>query len=137
MATGSEFADRVQRRLDRLDLAPEEASRQAGLPLGFVGQLLEGKQDPPRGQRLVKLADTLSVSISYLVGLDPDEPVPPEYLAEDQGTLGLLAGDEETLLRAYRRLDMSSKAALLQIVLKMSPEPDMDERKARQVRRDA
>ena len=134
MGSDSDMADRIQGRLDRLDLTPEEASRQAGLPPGFVGLLLEGRQVPPRGQRLVKLADVLSVSVSYLVGLDPDEPVPPEYLAEDQGTLGLLTSDEEALLRAYRRLDMSSKAALLQIVSKMSPEPQVEERKPRQVR---
>jgi transcriptional regulator with XRE-family HTH domain len=134
MARGSDFADRVLGRLERLDLTPEKASRQAGLPPGFVGLIIEGKQDPPRGQRLAKLADTLSVSVSYLVGLDPDTPVPLEYLEEDQGSLGLLAADEEALLRAYRRLDMSSKAALLQIVQKMSPEPEADEKQARQVR---
>jgi transcriptional regulator with XRE-family HTH domain len=132
---GAEFADRVQGRLDRLGLSPEDASRQAGLPGGFVGLLLEGKQPPPRGQRLVRLAEALSVSVGYLVGLDPDAEVPREYLEEDQGSLGLLAGDEEALLRAYRRLDMSSKAALLQVVLKMSPEPETEERRPRQLRK--
>jgi transcriptional regulator with XRE-family HTH domain len=131
MGSITDMADRIQGRLDRLGLTPEEASRQAGLPPGFIDLLLDGRQAPPRGQRLVKLADVLSVSVAYLVGLDPDEPVPPEYLAEDQGSLGLLATDEEALLRAYRRLDMSTKAALLQIVLKMSPEPQVDERKPR------
>jgi len=72
--------------------------------------------------------------IRYLVGLDPDEAVPEEWLAEDQGQLGLLAGDEEALLRAYRRLDVSSRAALLQVVTKMAPEPEVLERKARRVR---
>jgi transcriptional regulator with XRE-family HTH domain len=131
---GTGFATRVQGRLDRLNLSPDEASRQAGLSVGFVGLLLEGQRAAPRGQRLVKLAEVLSVSVAYLVGLDPDAPVPPEYLEEDQGALGLLAGDEEALLRAYRRLDMSSKAALLQVVLKMSPEPVTEERKPREGR---
>ncbi len=85
-----------------------------------------------RGKRLVRLADALSTSIGYLVGLDPEEAVPEEFLAEDQGQLGLLAGDEEALLRAYRRLDMSSRAALLQVASKMAPEPEILERKARQ-----
>ncbi len=71
--------------------------------------------------------------IRYLVGLDPDEAVPEEWLAEDQGQLGLLAGDEEALLRAYRRLDVSSRAALLLVVTKMAPEPEVLERKARRV----
>ena len=38
------------------------------------------------------------------------------------------------LLRAYRRLDFSTKAALLQVVLRMSPEPEVPERKPRQAK---
>ena len=110
-----EFAERVQGRIDRLGLAPEYAARAAGLPADFIPRLLEGKLPPPRGQRLVKLADALATSVSYLIGLDPDMPVPAEYLEEEQGSLGLLAGDEEALLRAYRRLDVPSRAALLQV----------------------
>ena len=45
----------------------------------------------------------------------------------------MLAGDEEALLRAYRRLDVSSRSALLQVATKMAPEMDALERKARQV----
>ena len=127
-----EFAERVQGRLDRLGLSPDYAARAAGLPAGFIARLLEGKLPPPRGQRLVKLADALATSVSYLIGLDPDVPVPPEYLEEEQGSLGLLAGDEEALLRAYRRLDVSSRAALLQVAQKMTPEPELAEKKPRQ-----
>lgn len=125
-----EFTDRIQGRLDRLGLTPEGAARSAGLPPDFIRKLLDGGL-PPRGQRLVKLAEALETSISYLVGLDPDVPVPAEHLEEEQGNLGLLAGDEDGLLRAYRRLDVSSRAALLLVVLKMSPEPDAPEKKLR------
>jgi len=128
----NDFAERIQGRLDRLGLSPEYAARAAGLPADFIGRLLDGRQPAPRGQRLVKLADALATSVSYLVGLDPDVPVPAEYLEEEQGSLGLLAGDEEALMRAYRRLDVASRAALLQVVLKMSPEPAVPERKPRQ-----
>ncbi len=127
------FTDRIQGRLDRLGLAPEAAGRTAGLPADLIGKLLAGDAPPPRGGRLVKLAEALQTSVSYLVGLDPDMSVPEEYLQEEQGSLGLLAGDEERLLRAYRRLDFSSKAALLQVVLRMAPEPAADELKPRQV----
>lgn len=127
------FTDRIQGRLDRLGLAPEAAGRAAGLPAELIGKLLAGDAPPPRGSRLVKLAEALQTSVSYLVGLDPDMPVPEEYLQEEQGSLGLLAGDEEGLLRAYRRLDFSTKAALLQVVLRMAPEPAADEQKPRQV----
>ena len=128
------FAERVAGRLERLGLTAEAAGRAAGLPADLVGKLLAGVAPPPRGQRLVRLAEALATSVSYLVGLDPDTPVPEEYLQEEQASLGLLAGDEEALLRAYRRLDVSSKAALLQVVLRMSPEPEAAERKARQGR---
>ena len=133
MTSASDLADRVQGRLDRLDISPEAAGRAAGLPADYIARLLDGTAPSPRGQRLVKLADALSTSVSYLVGLDPDVPVPPEHLEEDQGSLGLLAGDEEALLRAYRRLDFSARAALVLLVLKMSPEPEAPEKKPRQV----
>jgi transcriptional regulator with XRE-family HTH domain len=127
-----EFADRVQGRLDRLDMSSDDLAGLAGLPVSFIRGMLAGDVPPPRGKRLIKLAEVLATSVSYLVGLDPDTPVPDEYLQEDQGSLGLLAGDEEALLRAYRRLDMSSRAALIQIVLKMAPELDAYEKKPRQ-----
>ncbi len=125
------FASRVQGRLDRLGLTPEIAAQTAGLPADFLGKVLAGDQPAPRGKRLIRLADALATSVSYLIGLDPDVAVPDEYLQEDQGQLGLLAGDEEALLRAYRRLDISSRAALIQVVLKMTPEPEVQEKKSR------
>ena len=130
----SALAERVQGRLDRLAVSPEAAARAAGLADDFLARLLDGRMAPPRGRRLVKLAEVLATSVSYLVGLDPDAEVPPEFLEEDQGALGLLAGDEEGLLRAYRRLDVSSRAALLQVAQKMAPEPEVAERAARQAR---
>ncbi len=128
------LAGRVQGRLDRLAVSEAAAAQAAGLADDFLARLLDGRMAPPRGKRLVMLAEVLATSASYLVGLDPDAEVPPEFLEEDQGTLGLLAGDEEALLRAYRRLDMSSRAALLQVVQKMTPEPETAERAPRQGR---
>ena len=133
MTSTAELAERVQGRLERLELSPETAARAAGLPTDFLVRLFQGSAPPPRGRRLVKLADILATSVAYLIGLDPDAPVPPEYLEEDQGEMGLLAADEDTLLRAYRRLDISARSALLQVVLRMAPEPASDERKPRQI----
>jgi hypothetical protein len=115
--------ERIESRIERLDADPAATMRAAGLPADFLQQLRSGRAGPPRGQRLVRLAEALGTSVAYLVGLDPDAAPPTELLQEDQGTLGLLAGDEEALLRAYRRLDMSNRAALLQVVLKMA-EPE-------------
>lgn len=131
MSSDPEFAERVQGRLDRLGLSPDAVAKIAGLPAGLVHGVLDAQVPPPRGKRLIKLAEALETSVSYLIGLDPDAPVPEEYLQEDQGSLGLLAGDEEALLRAYRRLDVSLRAALLQVALKMAPELDAFEKKPR------
>ena len=121
----SPMVDRIESRLERLGLAPEDAARQAGLPVDFLDRLRAGKTLPPRGKRLVALAEALATSVSYLVGLDPDTAPPAELLEEEQGSLGLLAGDEEALLRAYRQLDFPTKAAVLLIARKLAgPEPD-------------
>jgi transcriptional regulator with XRE-family HTH domain len=114
------MVERIEARLDRLGTPESEVMRTAGLPPDLLDQLRAGKPVVPRGQRLVRLADALGTSVAYLVGLDPDADPPAELLAEDQGNLGLLAGDEEALLLAYRRLDVPSRAALLLVVLKMA-----------------
>jgi transcriptional regulator with XRE-family HTH domain len=114
------LVERVETRLDRIDVPEAEVMQAAGLPLDLLEQLRAGKAVVPRGQRLVRLAEALGTSVAYLVGLDPDAEPPQELLAEDQGNLGLLAGDEEALLRAYRRLDVPSRAALQLVVQKMA-----------------
>jgi transcriptional regulator with XRE-family HTH domain len=121
------LVERVETRLDRIDVPEAEVMQAAGLPLDLLEQLRAGKAVVPRGQRLVRLAEALGTSVAYLVGLDPDAEPPQELLAEDQGNLGLLAGDEEALLRAYRRLDVPSRAALQLVVQKMAG-PDGEKR---------
>jgi transcriptional regulator with XRE-family HTH domain len=128
--TPAPVVERIEARLERMDLPPEAALKKAGLPSDFLEKLRLGKVPIPRGQRLVKLAEALGTSVSYLVGLDPDVTPPQELLEEDQGSFGLLAGDEEALLRAYRRLDVSSRAAALHVLLKMAgPEPEPERKK--------
>jgi len=120
------LADRVRGRLDRIGLTPRQAARQAGVKADLIEHILDGQASLPRGKALRDLAETLGCSISYLVGLEPDEPPPPELLQEEQATLGpLLSGDQEALLDAYQRLDVSSRAALLVVARKMAgPEPE-------------
>lgn len=123
------LVERIESRLDRLGVPEVDVLRAADLPSDLLDQLRAGKTVVPRGQRLVRLADALGTSVAYLVGLDPDAQAPAELLAEDQGNLGLLAGDEEALLLAYRRLDVSSRAALLQVVQKMTGPADEKKRR--------
>jgi hypothetical protein len=123
--------ERIEARLERMDLPTEVALKKAGLPSDLLHKLRLGQVPLPRGQRLIKLAEVLGTSVAYLVGLDPDAVPPQELLEEDQGSLGLLAGDEEALLRAYRRLDVATRAAALHVVLKMAgPEPEPGAHKA-------
>ncbi len=125
------MVERIEARIERMDVPPAALLKEAGLPSDFLDKFRLGKVPPPRGKRLVKLAEALGTSVSYLVGLDPDTIPPAELLEEDQGSLGLLAGDEEALLRAYRRLEVSSRAAALHVLLKMAgPEPDPPSKKA-------
>jgi transcriptional regulator with XRE-family HTH domain len=116
----TEILARIEARLERIDQPAASVLKQAGLPLDLLDRLHTGKMALPRGQRLVKLADALGTSISYLIGLDPDVAPPEEWLQEDQASLGLLAVDENTLLQAYRRLDVASRAAALHVICRMA-----------------
>ncbi|MFT8244463.1 helix-turn-helix domain-containing protein [Roseomonas sp. BN140053] len=134
----SPMAERIEARLERLSLTPAAAAKKATLPPDAIEKILSGRAPSPRGTALRKLAEVLECSISYLVGLDPDVPPPPELLEEEQGNFGLLSGDQEALLRAYGRLDHASKAALLRVAQKMAgPEPDPPVEPKRPVRRKA
>ena len=118
------IAERVGGRLERLGLLPAEAARRAGLAPDALDRVLAGGV-LPRGARLTKLAEVLDCSISYLVGLEPDAPPPAELLEEDQGSFGTLTPDQDALLRAYARLDLLSKQALLRVAQRMAgPEPE-------------
>jgi hypothetical protein len=94
------MVERVQSRLERIDIEPALVVKRAGLPADFLERLTDGKARVPRGQPLILLAEVLGTSVSYLVGLDPDTMPPQELLKEDQGSLGVLAGDKEALLWA-------------------------------------
>ncbi len=115
------LATRVQGRVDRIGLSTAQVARQAKLGTDVIERLLNGRGPLPRGKALRDLAETLGCTVSYLIGLEPDEPPPDELLQEDQATLGpLLSGDQDALLRAYQRLDVSSRAALLLVAQKMA-----------------
>ena len=135
--TSGPVVERIEARLERMGLLPEVVLKKAGLPSDLFDKLRLGQVPLPHGRRLIKLAEELGTSVSYLVGLDPDAVPPRELLEEDQGSLGLLAGDEEALLRAYRRLDIATRAAALHVLLKMAgPEPEAGSQKAPRRRQD-
>ncbi|WP_372623840.1 hypothetical protein [Falsiroseomonas sp.] len=127
MDADAEIASRVEGRLERLGLSAEEADRQAGLPAGTVAAIVHQSGKLPRGNALRRLAATLDVAEEFILGLEPGDLVPADMLEDPQGELGLLAPDEEALLRHYRRLDVPTRAAVVQLVSRAAgPEPDLE-----------
>lgn len=130
MEPNPEIVARIEGRLERLGLEPAELERAAGLPGGMVTALLQGGGRLPQGSALRRMAAALDVDEAYLLGLEPGDLVPVEMLEEPQGSLGLLAPDEEALLRHYRRLDVPTRAAVnLLLARAAAPEPPPPEPK--------
>ena len=102
MEVNGEVAERIDRRLDALGLRPEEVDAKAGLPPGTTERLGAGQGPIPGGRFLRGLCAALDTDEAYLLGLEPGDLVPAELLVEPQGELGLLAPDEEALLKHYR-----------------------------------
>lgn len=122
-----EVAERIQGRLERVQLTAEEASVKArlGSPRALQ-RIIDGIDPLPRGPKFPRLAEVLECSMSLLIGLDPDVEVPAELLVDDQPSFSLLSPDQDALLRAYGRLDIATRQALLTVALKMAgPEPEV------------
>lgn|GEM_PF-2834047 len=125
MEPNPEIAARIEGRLERLGLAAEEADRLAGMPPGTVAALARGEGALPRGAALRRLAHALDAGEEFLLGLEPGDLIPAEMLEDPQAELGLLAPDEEALLRHYRRLDVPTRAAFgLVLARAAGPEPE-------------
>jgi transcriptional regulator with XRE-family HTH domain len=125
MKADPEIVARIEGRLERLGLTAEEVDRAAGLPSGALAAILRGEAGLPRGTALRRLAVALDVAEEFVLGLEPGDLIPPEMLEEPQGQLGLLAPDEEALLRHYRRLDVPLRAAIGLLVARAAgPEPE-------------
>ena len=127
MDAHAEIAARIEGRLERLGLSAEAAEQRAGLPAGSLHALARGEAPLPRGAALRRLAATLDVEEGFILGLEPGDLIPPHMLEEAQGELGLLAPDEDALLRNYRRLDVPTRAAIGLVVARAAgPEPQED-----------
>jgi hypothetical protein len=136
MVEDDELASRIEVRLDRTGLAAEEVDRLAGLPPGTTLALASGKAGLPRGQAFRRLVAVLETTEEFILGLEPGDLIPPELLEEAQGELGLLAPDEEALLRHYRRLDIATRAAIGLVVARAAgPDPEPPPQPAPRARR--
>ena len=118
MEVNGGVAERIERRLDALGLRPEEVDAKVGLPPGTTERLRSGQGPIPGGRFLRGLCAALDTDEAYLLGLEPGDLVPAELLAEPQGELGLLAPDEEALLKHYRGLSVPLRAAVALLVAK-------------------
>jgi hypothetical protein len=126
--SNSEIAARIEGRLERLGRSAEEVDSLAGLRPGTVRSVIHGDVQLPRGNALRRLAAALDVGEEFVLGLEPGDLIPPEMLEETQGELGLLAPDEEALLRSYRRLDVPTRAASLLVARAAGPAPELPEK---------
>lgn len=113
MEANLEVASRVEGRLERLGLSADDADRQAGLRPGTVAAIVCQNGALPRGNALRRLAAALDVSEEFILGLEPGDLIPADMLGDPQDDLGLLAPDEEALLRHYRRLDVPTRTAVV------------------------
>lgn len=135
MEVNPDIAARIEGRLERLGLSAEEADRSAGLPAGTVLGIVQATGPLPRGSALRRLAVALDVDEAFILGLEPGDLIPPHMLEEAQGELGLLAPDEDALLRNYRRLDVPTRAAVGLLVARAAgeasgPEPEKPPRRS-------
>lgn len=139
MESSPEIAARIEGRLERLGVSAEDVDGQAGLPAGTVAAILGGSGALPRGSLLRRLAAALDVGEDFVLGLEPGDLIPAAMLEEPQGELGLLAPDEEALLRNYRRLDIPGRAAVNLLVARAAgaaePEPERAPARPRTPRR--
>lgn len=110
------IAARIERRLEALGLEPHGVDASVGLPPGTVERLRRGAGFVPGGRFLRGLCAALDTDEEYLLGLEPGDLVPADLLVEPQGDLGLLAPDEEALLRDYRGLPVAVRAAVALVV---------------------
>lgn len=64
------IAKQIENRLLALGLSANEASVKAGLPRGFVGDILSGKSKHPRADSIMRLATALECDPGYLLTSD-------------------------------------------------------------------
>lgn len=60
--------DMLKGRLRELGISAREASRRAGLNLGYVGDILEGRSKTPDAANVIKLAESLDMDTADLLG---------------------------------------------------------------------
>lgn len=99
-----DLKDRVQARLEALDLSPRAASIEAGLNTHFLQQVLSGKTRSPRGENLNKLAAVLQTTPEWLLDGrgDPDAPTDRES-AEIVGLMPILSAMDREKVVDYAR----------------------------------
>ena len=69
------MGERIKQRRKELGLTQEDLARKCDLTLATVGNFERGKNDNPRLDTLLKLADSLSLPLDDLIGRKPP-PVP-------------------------------------------------------------
>ena len=79
---------RINQRLDELDISPRAASLKAGGSADLIRGLLRGKQRSFRGENVTKIAEVLGVSAHWLLTGEGDAIGPAKHLIPVVGYVG-------------------------------------------------
>lgn len=105
------FAERFKIALDQTDITAAELSRRLNIPEGTISQYKSGAYEPKQ-RRLELIANTLGVSISWLMGADSEKPVPKTEDELDAAFIkdfGRLTPEEQKIIHAQIKGILSSR----------------------------
>lgn len=105
---------RLQQALDFNNMKAIDLAERLHISRSTVSQWLSGKTKPKR-DRLVEIAEILSVDPSWLMGLD----VPMKKTVEVDYLAHKITNDEYTLIEMFRKLDDDSQRSISDMVKRM------------------
>lgn len=103
----------MRSRLGELRMSAREASRRAGLNVGYAGDFLEGRSKAPEIDRIMKLAEVLDMPLSELDGGDSVESE-SKSVTIPQGLSAHSIGAEAGMVPLYAaKITMSEPLSLM------------------------
>ena len=105
------LAARIQRRLDKVGKTREQVSVAIGRHRDYIRNIMRGRSKEPKGRNLAMLAAELQCTVEWLI-----KGAGRETLGRD--------GDEGELLKVFREMSPTQRAAYLSMGRAMIPVPD-------------
>lgn len=133
-AMAQTWRDRLQEAIDEADISYRQLSLDSGLGPSYVSELFkEGREKEPTVSNLIRIADTLNVSIAWLltgIRMSGDaERLVSEYMSMDDE-------DRQMMVRMFERLSSQREERAASAVLDkrsatVSPQPAQASSKVR------